>query len=208
MQDEMDWSHPKPDPDALESGDDGSFAQKKRAKRRVPRKMSAQRLHRIALNYLDRYEASEATFRAMLTRRVFKSAHAHAQDPGEFTRMIDDEVAKMVKAGFINNERFAQNQVFQQRGRGASTRAIQARLKAKGVEEGYIDQALESDARDDASAARRYARRRRLGPYRTKDRAEKRDRDVAALCRSGFGYGLAASIIDGDVDDETQARDG
>jgi regulatory protein len=65
-----------------------------------------------------------------------------------------------------------------------------------------IDHALESDERDDDTAAWRYARRRRLGPYRTKERAEKRERDVAALCRAGFGFSLAAKVIDGSLEDE------
>lgn len=202
---EQDWADPgsdAPDDDALESGDDGSVRDAKRAKRRLPRKMTEKRLHNIALAYLDRYEASEAGFRAVLERRVYKAARAHKQDPASFQPMVDAEVEKAVTAGFINNKRFAENQVYQQRGRGASARAIQARLKAKGVADDLIDHALESDERDDDAAAWRYARRRRLGPYRSKERAEKRERDVAALCRAGFGFSLAAKVIDGSLEDE------
>lgn len=202
---EQDWTNlgsDASDDDALESGDDGSVRDAKRAKRRLPRKMTEKRLHNIALAYLDRYEASEAGFRAVLERRVYKAARAHKQDPASFQPMVDAEVEKAVTAGFINNKRFAENQVYQQRGRGASARAIQARLKAKGVADDLIDHALESDERDDDAAAWRYARRRRLGPYRSKDRAEKRERDMAALCRAGFGFSLAAKVIDGSLEDE------
>lgn len=170
-------------------------------KRRLPRKMTQRRLHNIALAYLDRYETSEAGFRAVLERRVFKAATAHDENPDIFASMIEDEVKKALDAGFIDNARFATNQVYQQRGRGASARAISARLKAKGVEDDLIQGALEDDERDDDAAAMRYARRRRLGPYRLKDRAERRDRDMAALCRAGFSFGLAARIIDGEADD-------
>lgn len=202
---EQDWANlgsDAPDDDALESGDDGSVRDAKRAKRRLPRKMTEKRLHNIALAYLDRYEASEASFRAVLERRVYKAARAHKEDPASFQPMVDAEVEKAVAAGFINNKRFAENQVYQQRGRGASARAIQARLKAKGVADDLIDHALESDERDDDAAAWRYARRRRLGPYRSKERAEKRERDIAALCRAGFGFSLAARVIDGSLEDE------
>lgn len=172
----------------------------KERKRRLPRKMTAKRLHNIALAYLDRYETSEAGFRAVLERRVFKSAIAHDEDPDTFTAMIEAEVKKALDAGFIDNARFATNQVYQQRGRGASARAIQARLKAKGVDEELIQGALEKDERDDEAAAARYARRRRLGPYRLRDREERRERDLAALCRAGFSFSLAARIIDGEPD--------
>lgn len=190
------------DPDALESGDDGSARDAKKAKRRTPRKMTAKRLHNIALAYLDRYEASEAGFRSVLERRIYKAARAHGEDPVIFADMVDDEVRKATDAGFIDNKRFAENQVFQQRGRGASARAIQARLKAKGVGEDLIHHALERDERDDAQAAWRYARRRRLGPYRTRDREERRERDMAALCRAGFSFSLAAHVVDGSGEDE------
>lgn len=189
------------DADALDSGEDGILRAAKRAKKRRPRKMTERRLHTIALAYLDRYEASEASFRAMLERRVYKAARAHGEEPSDYQTMVEDEVAKAVSAGFIDNKRFAENQVYQQRGRGASAQAIQARLKAKGVSDELIDHALDHDDRDDEAAAWRYAQRRRLGPFRTTNRADKRDRDLAALARAGFRYGLASAVVDGDVDD-------
>lgn len=202
---EQDWAESgtdAPDDDALDSGDDSTARDAKRAKRRAPRKMTEKRLRNIALAYLDRYEASEAGFRAVLERRIYKAARAHNEDPASFLPMVDAEVEKAIEAGFIDNKRFAQNQVFQQRGRGASARAIQARLKSKGIADDLIDHALENDDRDDETAAWRYARRRRLGPYRSKDRKEKRERDMAALCRAGFSFSLAAKVVDGEREDD------
>lgn len=187
------------DPDALESGDDGGARDQRRKTRRKPRKMTAERLHRIALAYLDRYDASEAHFRGVLERRVVKAARAHDQDPADFAEMINAQVAKMVEAGFINNTRYAGQQVNTLRGRGGSTRMITARLRAKGVEDDAISSALNEAEGNDTLAAERYARRRRLGPYRLNGRAERRDRDLAALCRAGFDYGLAVSIVDRDT---------
>ena len=191
------------DPDTLETRSGAQSANAKRSKPRRPRKMSAQRLHAIALAYLDRYEASEASFRAMLERRVFKSAKAHDEDPDRFADMIEAEVEKAISAGLIDNRRFAENQVYRQRSRGASSRAIAARLKGKGIDADLIDHALESDDRSDEAAAWRYAQRRRLGPFRTHDREARRERDMAALCRAGFSFSLAAQIVDGDPDERT-----
>jgi regulatory protein len=49
-------------------------------------------------------------------------------------------------------------------------------------------------------AAATYARRRRLGPHRRdpEARAERRERDLAALARAGFSYAIAQQIIDAD----------
>ncbi|MBV6656436.1 MAG: RecX family transcriptional regulator [Devosiaceae bacterium] len=200
----MHGDHPfsEPDPDALASGDNGSDRATRKARRRAPRKMTADRMRRIALAYLDRYEASEQQFRAMLMRRATRAAQAHGDAPGDFVAMVDAEVAHAVEAGYINNRRFAENQVSAQRGRGASARHIAGRLRARGVVDDDIDAALAADERDDPQAAERYAQRRRLGPYRTKDRETRRDRDVAALVRAGFSFRLAASIIDRAPDDE------
>lgn len=191
----QDRANPPPSRDSQNAALPGSSLSKKRG---GPRKMNAQRLHRIALAYLERYEASEASLRAMLERRVWKAANAHGQDAAEFAPMIEDAIAKAIAIGFVDNARFASNQVRQQRARGASARAIGARLKAKGIDESMIGQALDGDERDDEAAAWRYAQRRRLGPFRLRERVERRDRDLAALCRAGFSFSLAASVIDGE----------
>ena len=56
-------------------------------------------------------------------------------------------------------------------------------------------------------AAWRLARRRRFGPYRGDNRAERRDRDLAAMGRAGFGYGIAKTIIDADQTLEESLED-
>ncbi|MHA1114431.1 MAG: regulatory protein RecX, partial [Alphaproteobacteria bacterium] len=49
----------------------------------------------------------------------------------------------------------------------------------------------------DLAAAIAYARRRRLGPWRVAAaRAERRERDLAALARAGFNYDLARRVVD------------
>jgi regulatory protein len=41
------------------------------------------------------------------------------------------------------------------------------------------------------------ARRRRLGPYRPEaDREARREKDLAALARAGFGYDIARTVIE------------
>ncbi|MEY3012663.1 MAG: hypothetical protein RIT45_1398, partial [Pseudomonadota bacterium] len=41
-----------------------------------------------------------------------------------------------------------------------------------------------------------YARRRGLGPYRFSDRAERRDKDLAAMMRAGHAMRVARAVID------------
>ncbi len=74
-------------------------------------------------------------------------------------------------------------------------------LKAKGVGQDDIAAALatigEAWADSELVAACNHARRRRLGPWRTRgDRREQRQRDLASLARAGFSYPIAARIVD------------
>src|SRR3546814_10996461 len=78
---------------------------------------------------------------------------------------------------------------------------IRARLSAKAVPSGLVETALAEQLQDSSDvelrAALRYARRRRLGPFRLEsgpdDRAERRERDLAAPGRRGFDYETARS---------------
>ena len=57
----------------------------------------------------------------------------------------------------------------------------------------------EVDGDTDIAAARAYARRRRLGPWRLSEvRAEHRDKDLAALGRAGFAWEVARAVVDGE----------
>jgi regulatory protein len=60
-----------------------------------------------------------------------------------------------------------------------------------------LDDELGTDpAQREFKAAAAYARRRRLGPYRAKDRDEHRVRDLASMARAGFAFDLARRIVD------------
>ncbi|HZW47967.1 MAG TPA: regulatory protein RecX, partial [Microvirga sp.] len=54
---------------------------------------------------------------------------------------------------------------------------------------------------DEERAARAFARRRKLGPYRPGERVPYRDKDLAAMARAGFRFDVARSIIDGELDE-------
>ena len=51
-------------------------------------------------------------------------------------------------------------------------------------------------------AAQRYARRRRLGPYRADPaaRSECRDKDLACMARAGFAGRVARQVIDAELE--------
>lgn len=114
----------------------------------------------------------------------------------------------------ISDARFAQNLARSLRERGMGRRAIEQKLRLKGVPAALVPGALDqvdADVEDpELAAARRWVRRRRLGPFRPADeRRPRRQRDLAALARAGFGFGVAAqalAVSEEDATDDVSTR--
>ncbi len=193
---------------------------KARNKRRGPRKATPKYLRNSALFYLARYASSSAHLRRLLQAKVARSARAHDTDAEEGAAAIESLIAELLGAGLLDDARYAVERARILHRRGASMRAIRAGLKAKGIEAGDIERALaalrEKAAEPELAAALAYARRRRLGPYRIPaaraglDEKERREKDLAALGRQGFGYDLARRVIEtgdlAELEDEAGVR--
>jgi regulatory protein len=175
--------------------------------RRPPGPVSAAWLERAALSYLERYSASAEMLRRTLARRVEKRARARGEDGAAFADMVEATVARAVGAGLVDDARFARARLATLRRRGASNRGASAKLAAKGVPTDIVAAAMATEREEEAesgaveeAAARAYAKRRRLGPHRPAEAREaNRARDLAAMARAGFSYGLARSVIDGEI---------
>ncbi|MEN8197593.1 MAG: RecX family transcriptional regulator, partial [Pseudomonadota bacterium] len=181
--------------------DDKSRNDRNKPERRPPKKATAKHLENVALWYLQRFAASADSLRRVLMRRVEKSARAHDTDREEGAAFVEDIIARFRRSGLLDDRVYAEGRTLSLHRRGVSTHGIRARLAAKGVGAEDIDAALaglreESDD-PDLVAAIAYARRRRIGPYRTRgDRDELKERDLAALARQGFGYDIARRVIE------------
>jgi regulatory protein len=168
---------------------------------RGPREATAKYLRNSALYYLDRYATSSAHLRRLLLNKVARSARAHGTDAEAGAVAVDALIAEFLGAGVLDDARYAGDRALILFRRGASARAIRGALLAKGVASEFIEPALErlgaEAAEPELAAALAYARRRRLGPYRSpQTRAAMREKDLAALGRRGFGYDLARRVIE------------
>ncbi|GAB4536577.1 MAG: regulatory protein RecX [Roseibium sp.] len=156
------------------------------------------RLTRSALHYLERYASSEANLRRVLERKVLKACLALGLDPAEFSGIIDTVVETCRRNTLVDDRTYAETKAAGLRRRGGSRRKIEAQLAAKGVDRNTIAAVLANEDRSDDDAALIFARRRRLGPFRKTGRGERRDKDLAAMCRAGFSFETARRVIDGD----------
>jgi regulatory protein len=176
---------------------------------RPTKPITAKYLQNAAAFYLERYPSTAEGLRRVLNRRVRKAEIADAPIIDNVKQTIDAIVAKFVAAGVIDDKAFAQTKARALHRRGTSGRLTRQRLKLAGVDEETLDQAmagldqeLDTDpGQREWQAAVALARRRRLGPFRQKDRKEHRTRDLAALARAGFDYALARKVIDAEERD-------
>jgi len=116
--------------------------------------------------------------------------------------MVEAALARLIKTQMLDDGRFAQLWVDHLRRRGTSTRMIEKKLREKGVASSHISHALRAYEPDDGgdpeeASALAYAQRRRLGPYRRPYDPDpnRRRKDLAAMARAGFSYGVASAIL-------------
>ena len=177
--------------------------------KRPARPITARNLQNAATVYIERYPTTAERLRRVLNRRVRKAEMTDAPIIDNVEQVIDAIVAKFVDAGVIDDQAFAQTKARALHRRGTSTRLTRQKLRMAGIDGDTLDKAmagldqeLDTDPRQrEWQAALALARRRRLGPFRQKDRKEHRNRDLAAMARGGFAYDLARKVIDGEERD-------
>ena len=176
-------------------------------------KLTARGLENAAVHYLQRYPSSRANLRRVLERKIAR-ARARGDERTLEDGALDDVVETMERAGLLDDAGYARGLARSLFGRGLAQRAIRARLRQKGVGADDIDAALRAlelgdEVDPDLVAARAFCQRKKLGALRTRgghdDPRKQQQRDLAALARAGFAYGVARRALDetrGDDDDD------
>jgi regulatory protein len=155
--------------------------------------LSAEALENRALYYLQRFSSTRANLRQVLLRKLRR------HEPFDATAaalMVDALIAKLERSGYVNDERFAESRTASLARRGTSRRAIAAKLRGKGVKADLVQASLVDV--DDAVAAIAFAKRKKLGVFRSGEAAVDRPRkDIAAMARAGFSYALSKRALEG-----------
>ncbi|HYV87226.1 MAG TPA: RecX family transcriptional regulator [Candidatus Polarisedimenticolia bacterium] len=176
-------------------------------RRHAPPPATAERLEAAAMHYLERYSASSAHLEKLLLHKVRRSEIQHGTDAVEGAAIVRALILRLQASGILNDCRYAEAKAASLRRRGGSGRSIRAALSARGIASDVAQHAIsladeeQGSGEADLTAARRLAQRRRLGPWRAKNRAEHRMKDIAALGRAGFSYDTARAVIDGEVEE-------
>lgn len=186
---------------------------KKKPPKRGPRPATPERLEKAALHYLERYASSAENLRRVLMRRVYRSADLHGTDAAAGEKSVSDLIDRYRRAGLLDDKAYSTARAASLHRQGKSSRAIRQALSLKGVDEDTVSAALDAlrdevGSETDLRAAVNYARRRRIGPWRSMENREpNRERDLAALGRQGFSYDIARKVIEADEPDDVLQED-
>ncbi|WP_142848097.1 RecX family transcriptional regulator [Telmatospirillum sp. J64-1] len=186
-----------------------------------PPRITETYLQNAGLHYLQRFASSSENLRRVLMRKVERAAQASEEDAEAIREngaaLIDKLVGRWQEAGLLDDATYAAGRTRSLHRQGDSTRAIRAKLSARGVGADHIEEALEELQEEveepDFAAALRFARRRGLGPWRRPDkrdenrRDELRLKDMAALARAGFPHGIARRIADAENPEELEEEE-
>lgn len=176
--------------------------------RGTPRKMTQERLSNIARFHMERYSCSAGHLRTVLIRRVDRALRAHGGDRAEALAWVDGAVQTLQRAGVLDDAKFALALATSLRRKGRAPARIQMALLAKGVPRDIAARAVAEsagpdDAEDAYARALSYIRRRRLGPFRPKQRTKLSpldlrrlaQKDLAAVVRAGFAIEIARRVL-------------
>ncbi len=162
----------------------------------MAKKITYQRLHRITLHYLSRYEASTEKVRQMLKKRVDTVARLGQEIPSETNQWIEQIVAKVVKLGYVDDKRYGENQVRTLSAMGKSKRFMVAKLTLAGLDPDEIERLLVDSDKDEVSRAQIFIRRKKIGWMRAQEcQKDYRQKDLATLGRAGFSYETAVQAL-------------
>jgi regulatory protein len=153
--------------------------------------------------------ATEAGLRAMLDRRIGRWAQT-VEDRDAVTEQVTAAklaaravVERLAAAGAVSDKVFAESRARSLVRAGRSRRAVAAQLAAKGVDVDLVRAAVPDDAETELAAALVLARKRRIGPFRT--RQVDRQREFGILARAGFPRSVAEQALEMGPDDAEAA---
>lgn len=161
----------------------------------MTKSITEKKLYNITLFYLTKYDSSAEKVRQMLQRRIYKACQEEMEVPEESTEWIENIIQKMKALGYINDERFAENQVRILSRQGKSASFIVNKLKQAGISSELTKTFLEEQESDELTRALTWLKHHKKGGFRNNPHPDFYTKDLAALGRAGFSYETAVQAL-------------
>ncbi len=159
-------------------------------------------LERAAIYYLERYSSCQKNLERILGQKCRRRNENNEAPSEQQLGWISAVSAKCARLGYVDDGIYARTRAAAMHRTGKPSRMIKMALRQKGVGDDDINKALqvlrqEEGEETDRLAAITYARRRRFGPYRTKEGDEsKMKKEIGSMARAGFDFDIVRIIIE------------
>lgn len=158
--------------------------------------ITEKKLYNITLFYLTKYDSSTEKVRQMLRRRIHKIITQNKTEvPKETNQWIENIIHKMIDLGYLNDSRFAENQVRILSNQGKSNAFIINKLKQSGISAEKTKLFLREQNADELTRAIIWLKRHKKGAFRNNYQPNFYTKDLTALGRAGFSYEIAVQAL-------------
>jgi len=173
---------------------------KKPRPKRPPKDVTPRLLREQALRYLDRFATTTLKLRRHLFSKNARAIEFHDLDADTVFALIDVEIEKLVRAGLLDDQQYADDKARAMSRYGKSKRQIEGKLFSLGLTEGHSDHAMtelvETEGYTDRIGAAKYIRKRRFGPFKDPDtQSDRLQKELLTLVRNGYTYDLAEKLL-------------
>jgi regulatory protein len=169
-----------------------------------PKPVTTSYLSSVGMAYLAQRSASRSMLLQVFKRRALRRQQVKTLEP-DVLALVNATLDQLTALGLLDDARFAVGRAATLQRKGLPARRIAAGLKQKGLDGETISTAMANPI-DEVAQARRFAERRRLGPWRSglsrQDDATRDEKDLRALMRAGFNFRTAKAALT--TDDEAR----
>ncbi|MDP1828389.1 MAG: regulatory protein RecX [Archangium sp.] len=151
------------------------------------RKLSEKSLGNVALHYLRKHSASRKGLVQLLERKIKRQGDVPLS---EAKVIIDQVVARMVQAGYLDDARMAESKTASLHRQGKSSRVIELKLREKGIDPALARKSAITTPEVEFESAGMLVKRKRLGVD-----PERKQKDFAVLMRAGFSSDVARRAL-------------
>lgn len=151
------------------------------------RKLSEKSLGNVALHYLRKHSASRKGLVQLLERKIKRQGDVAVS---EAKVIIDQVVARMVQAGYLDDARMAESKTASLHRQGKSSRVIELKLREKGIAPALAKKSAITSPEIEFESACMLVKRKRLGVD-----PERKQKDFAVLMRAGFSSDVARQAL-------------
>ncbi|WP_340264881.1 regulatory protein RecX [Sphingobium mellinum] len=149
-------------------------------------------LRELALRYVGRFATSRAKLLAYLQRKVQERGWSDEAPPD-----AEQLVERLAELRYVDDNGYAVMKGAALTRRGYGPRRVDESLRAAGIGESDRAQAGDQAMNESWTAAERFARRKRLGPFAsTRPDPAQREKWIAAFLRAGHSYAIARRWTD------------